>query len=114
MYLISVFKIVTGEGFYPVGDIHDLLLFLEPLYLCLLGLDEVQHLFILRGMGLEQCGHSFVMRYPRLHLLYNMVKLLLIHGLAQISSAIWFMATHSGRVTWRLEGSYSHGERMRT
>ena len=31
-----------------------------------------------------------------------------------ISSAIWFMATHSGRVTWRLEGSYSHGERMRT
>ncbi len=31
-----------------------------------------------------------------------------------ISSAIWFMATHSGRVTWRLEGSYSHGLRMRT
>ena len=31
-----------------------------------------------------------------------------------IFSAIWFMATHSARVTWRLEGSYSHGERMST
>ena len=31
---------------------------------------------------------------------------------AQISSAIWFIATHSARVTCFFPASYSHGERM--
>ena len=80
MYLISVFEIVAGERFYPVGDVGYVLLLSEPFDLLLLGLDEVEHLLILRSVGLEQSGHSFVMRYSRLHLFNNMVQLLLIHG----------------------------------
>jgi hypothetical protein len=74
-----MFDIVAGERFYLVGDISDMLLLAELFDLILLGFDEVEHQLILCGVGLEQCGHSFIMRYSRLNLLYNMVQLLIFH-----------------------------------
>ena len=71
------------------------------------------------------CPYNNLLPYYKKRLKVTLIEFVNVHvsrkshsfgepNSAQISSAIWFMATHSARVTWRFCASYSHGERMST